>query len=113
MSKKLKIVTGSIPRYKVYLDDAEVADVISYSTECTLGATIATLKIHIRDSVEITRDQEKNSITEEMMEKFRKDAEEWVDRDPKRFKDPELAKKMFVNNKIEKITNPRDPHIFF
>ena len=107
MSNTLKIVTGIIPRHRVYLDDMEVEDVISYSTECMPGgATIATLKIRIYNSVEITHDQEKFPITEQMMEKFRKDAEEWVDRDPKRFKNPELAKKMFVNSKIEQITNP-------
>ena len=110
MSKKLKIVTGSIPRYKVYLDDAEVADVISYSTECTLGATIATLKIHIRDSVEITRDQEKNSITEEMMERIKKEAEAFVNKDPKRYLDPELQKKIIFNNMFKAIINPQDHH---
>ena len=75
MANKLKIVTGMIPRHRVYLDDMEIEDVISYSTECIpSGATIATLKIRIYNSVEITHVQEKCPITEQMMEIFRKDA---------------------------------------
>ena len=113
MAKKLKVINRGRLRPEVFLDDVKIEDVLSYETERAFGCTIATLKIRISESAEIHHSNEKISITEEMMEKFRKDAEEWVDRNPKRFKDPELAKKMFVNNRIEKITNPRDPHIFF
>lgn len=51
---------------------------------------------------------EKISITDEMMEKIKKDAEEWVDRNPKRYKDPELQKKIIFNDMLKAITNLRD-----
>ncbi len=56
---------------------------------------------------------EKISITDEMMEKIKKTVGDFVDKDPKRYIDPELQKRILFNDVLEEMIKRQNRPISF